>query len=862
MFFYRSPIAITLLLSISSAQSADYFDPIFLDILGGSESVDLTQFAEEGSIPPGEYPVSVFINQSSAGQFTLNFQKNPQGQTVPLLTPLFLEKLGVNVSNIPPLKNKPAETPLADLPALIPHAKTHFDLSKLRLDISVPQVAMQPNQVSNYNPELWDDGIPALLANYSLNAGQTRNDSGGYSANSNNIFASVRAGANAGPWRLRSTITHSRYTHSATTTTHQTRFSNLTLARDIRPLRSTLLMGETYTGGDIFEGIPFKGLKLTSTEEMLPSQLRGFAPAITGVANSNARVTVRQNGNIVYETYVAQGPFFINDISQAALSGNYDVTITEADGAERQFIVPYSSLPVMLRPGGWKYEVSAGRYDSNLTYGARDADFLLSTAVYGLPQNITLFGGTVLSEHYQAFSAGSGVSLGNLGAFSADVTHSNAGFQRETQTGESYRLRYSKSLTSTGTSVDLTALRYSTRHYFSFNEYNRQGYQLEEGVSPWLMQRRRSSFQTQINQNMSHWGALHFRLNRDDYWNSEKQLTGLSLGYSNTLYGISYGLNYNIDRIKDRDNHWPENRQIAVNISVPLSILGSSSNLQSMYATASTTHDNQGKTQNNMGVSGSLSGGNVSYSLAQSFGNQQQSTNTNATLAWQGSQGTVSAGYSYNNQYQAVNINAAGGMLVHSDGVIFSRSMGESVALVHAPDAAGVRVNNGSASTNAQGYAVAPYLSAYNKNSIGLDPSTLPEDIDLVQSNINVYPTKGAVVRANFKTRLGYQALITLKLNQGVVPFGAIASLLPPQQDEETSSIVGDAGQVYLTGLPPSGRLSVRWGEAENQQCQASFDISHLAVDADTSLRQVTLACLPEKSIAAATMAHSLSAPH
>lgn len=48
---------------------------------------------------------------------------------------------------------------------------------------------------------------------------------------------------------------------------------------------------------------------------------------------------------------MAPGAFYINDIQQAGLSGDYDVTITEADGSERQFVVPYSSLPVMLRPG-------------------------------------------------------------------------------------------------------------------------------------------------------------------------------------------------------------------------------------------------------------------------------------------------------------------------------------------------------------------------------------------------------------------------------------------------------------------------------------------------------------------------------
>ncbi len=842
--FRWHPLAVCLLLSIKTVGASDYFDPAFLSVLGESETVDLSAFSQSGSVAPGEYTVTVFVNQRSAGQHTLEFKKNSDGKIVPLLTPTFLGTLGVNINNLPEFKNRPYDKELDDLPAVIPHAKTTFELTRLRLDISIPQVAMTQRYGSDYHPELWDNGVPVITANYNLSMGHLSNNGRSGSSNNTNLFASTRVGANAGPWRLRSTITHSYYENSVGSSQNKTQFSNSTLSRDVIPWRSTLALGETYTESDIFDGVPFKGVKLTSNEQMLPSQLRGFAPAITGIANSNARVTVRQNGNIIYETYVAQGPFSINDIQQAGMSGNYDVTITEADGTERQFIVPYSSLPLMLRPGGWKYELSGGQYNGNLTHGSREAHFLLTSLIYGLPHNITLFGGSLLSTDYQAFSMGTGVSLGDVGAVSADITHSKAHFSSgENKTGESVRLRYSKSMTSTGTSVDLTALRYSTRDYFSFNEYNSQGYQLENGVSPWLLQRRRSSFQTQLRQQISSWGSLYFRLTRDDYWNSDRTLTGLSAGYSTTLRGISYGINYNIDRIKDKNNDWPENRQIAANISIPFSIFNPSTNWQAMYATASTTHDNTGRTQNNLGLSGSLAGGDMSYSLAQSFGNQSGVNNTNANLSWQGSKGTISGGYSYSNNHNALNMNAAGGVLIHSDGILFSRTMGDAMALVSAPNAPNVSVNNRAGITNAHGYALAPYLSAYNKNSIGLDPSTLPDDVDVAQSNVNVYPTKGAVVKADFKTRVGYQVLITLKLHQEIVPFGAIASLQTQQPEEETSSIVGDGGQVYLTGLPTSGVLEVKWGPQAHQQCLASFDFSQLNVTPEMAIRQETVNC-------------------
>jgi outer membrane usher protein len=58
------------------------------------------------------------------------------------------------------------------------------------------------------------------------------------------------------------------------------------------------------------------------------------------------------------------------------------------------------------------------------------------------------------------------------------------------------------------------------------------------------------------------------------------------------------------------------------------------------------------------------------------------------------------------------------------------------------------------------------------------------------------------------------------------VPFGAIVSLSDESQDakESRSAIVGDAGQVYLTGLPEKGRMLVKWGDEQNSQCRFNYD--------------------------------------
>ncbi|MFP1497367.1 fimbria/pilus outer membrane usher protein [Escherichia coli] len=56
--------------------------------------------------------------------------------------------------------------------------------------------------------------------------------------------------------------------------------------------------------------------------------------------------------------------------------GDLEVTIEESDGTQRRFIQPYSSLPMMQRPGHLKYIATAGRYRADANGIARNPQFL------------------------------------------------------------------------------------------------------------------------------------------------------------------------------------------------------------------------------------------------------------------------------------------------------------------------------------------------------------------------------------------------------------------------------------------------------------------------------------------------------
>lgn len=839
-------------LSLANAPQAlarDYFDPGLLSLGDGQTAVtDLSAFETSGQTPPGSYLVTLFVNQQERGQRNISFITNDKDNVIPELTPAFLAEMGVNTSALPAFSGLPADKPVGDLALLIPDAKVHFDFSQQRLELSIPQAAMTANARGYVNPVLWDDGIPALLLNYTLNAGHNRQDGDNQQSGSEqtNLFGNFRGGVNWDVWRLRSDMTYTRNRSSGygnTDNNQETHFSNTYLQRDIKSLRSDMLIGENNTGNEVFDSIPFRGLKLSSSEDMLPISLRGFAPVITGIAQSNARVTVSQNGNVVYQTYVPPGPFRIDDLYQNGLGGNLTVTVNEADGSVRTWTQAFSSLPVMQRPGGLKYELTAGRYNGGITVGSREADFALGTLIYGLPHDITLYGGGLVAKDYTSIVAGSGVSLGSFGALSADVTSSSAVMIKDQrQSGQSYRVRYAKSLLSTGTSVDLTAYRYSTRHYYSFADYNNTGYRLSDDQVPWALNRQRSDFQIRVSQELGELGSIYLSGSRSDYWGHDQANNSLSVGYNGNLRGVSASLAYRIDRIKS-DGDWPQNRQLALNIQVPFSLFSPAQGIDHTYASYQLTHSSDGRVQQQAGVNGSALDDRLSYSVMQGWGNDSGGDSNASTLnlGWQGSQGMANVGYSRTNRYNSLNVGGSGGLLIHPHGLIFSQQMGSQTAVVSAPDASGVDVMNGGVRTDSRGYAVVPYLSAYQDNTVTLNPATLPDDVDLTQSSVHVYPTKGAVVMAKFSTKRGYQALITLTHHNEAVPFGTFVTV--DSEGSNNSSIVGDGGQVYLSGLPEQGHLTIIWGQNANQRCQVPFNLASAVVSDNNPVRMLTVDC-------------------
>ena len=102
-----------------------------------------------------------------------------------------------------------------------------------------------------------------------------------------------------------------------------------------------------------------------------------------------------------------------------------------------------------------------------------------------------------------------------------------------------------------------------------------------------------------------------------------------------------------------------------------------------------------------------------------------------------------------------------------------------------------------------------PYATEYRENRVALDTNTLADNVDLDNAVANVVPTRGAIVRAEFKARVGIKLLMTLIHNNKPLPFGAMVT----SESSQSSGIVADNGQVLPQRNAFSGKSSGETGE-------------------------------------------------
>ncbi|EBV5086534.1 PapC/FimD family outer membrane usher protein [Salmonella enterica subsp. enterica serovar Minnesota] len=785
------------------------------DIVDASDknNIDFSGFSRAGYIMPGTYQMQVNLNGDGVGnEVSVPFISRTSAHgTLPeaCLSPAFVDRLGLKENARAKVRTW-RQGQCADFSSL-PGVQFEPDLGSGVLNLSIPQAWLEYSDASWLPPSRWDNGIPGLLLDYNANGTVSKSKN---QSQQQNASVNGTVGLNAGAWRLRADYqaSYSHITGRREPAQRSLDLSRLYLYRPLPRLQARLALGENYVNSSLFDSWRYTGGVLESDEDMLPPQLRGYAPEIIGVARTNARVTVTQQGRVVYDSTVPAGPFRIQSLNET-VRGQLDVKVTEQNGEVQEFTVSTASVPYLTRPGQVRYQVIVGR-PSTWEHNIEGPLFSSGEMSWGISNAWSVYGGATLSREFKSLALGVGRDLFHFGTLALDVTQSFAHLtgpffiDEENRQGKSWRLSYSKRFDEMNADVTFAGYRFSERNYMSMQQFLDTQY---HGVQSGLQKER---YQVNLNKRIeSDLLPLFVGLNYEHqtYWDrGDTEQYGLNMG---TYFDLpSLGLrNLSLNLTATRSQYYGRNDD-AVNLMFSVPIGGGTVSSNSGYS---------GKRYSQrLGYFGRV--GNLdSYSLNAGMstgGSQADSHSFSGMYTHNGSLAQVNGNVATeNNNYTSVGMGISGGLTATAEGVaLHSGGYGGGARLMVDTDGVGgVPVDGGRTVTNPWGIGVMADVSSYYRTTARVDVNQLPDDVEATGGVVDAALTEGAIGYRRIPVLKGNKLFAVLRLSDGShPPFGA--SVMNSKGRE--LGLVGDGGLAWLSGINSGDTLSVAWDG--RPQCQ------------------------------------------
>jgi len=783
------------------------FDDSFLKGMTGV-NIDVSRFSKENPIDPGNYVLDVYLNGNQVGREKIRVA-SVQGATKICFSYSLLKKLDLKSDTITAdkIENIKSDTDCVALEELLDGSKAKIDLADMRMDITIPQAYLIRNARGFVDPSLWDQGANALSLNYNVNGYRSVTDHQAYES----LYAKALVGFNFRGWMFRHDGSFNW--HKQTSSYHHYENVNTYVQKDIPLLKSRLTLGEGNTSGELFDTLSFRGVQIATVEQMWPDSQRGYAPEIRGVANSNALVSIKQNGVKIYETTVSPGAFLIDDLYPTGYGGDLDVTVKEADGSEKHFSVPYAAVAKLKRPGMTYYTAMAGvsRID-NLVYRPK---IYQATIQRGINNAFSVYSGILGSGNYFAALLGGAVGL-PVGAFSADVTGAQTRYGSNEKEGLSFRATYSKKITESNTSISVATYRFSSSGYYSYDDAIRiNNYVKKNSDKAYTLSRPKDRVSITASQRLGDaYGNLYVTGYVQDYWNKDGTNTQYQMGYNNTIGRVSYSLAANRLHYSTGSSE----TQFTLDFSVPL---GNSMSKNQHYLTASATQARDGLSAQTA-VSGTV-GDYRQYTY--NVGVSKDTDNKYAGSVsgqYRSPYSALQLAYTHGENYHSVSGGASGSMVVLPDSLVFSAYQSSTLAVVSAENAAGARiVGYPNIALDGSGHAIIPNLNPYRLNEVAIDPKGLPMDVEMEYTSQRIVPIEGSIVKVNYKTITGRPLLIRASLSDGnALPFGAKVS----DENGNTLTTVTQGGQIYTRLNQDIPKLLVSWGSHEENSCIVNLE--------------------------------------
>ncbi|WP_159878873.1 fimbria/pilus outer membrane usher protein [Aquitalea denitrificans] len=422
----------------------------------------------------------------------------------------------------------------------------------------------------------------------------------------------------------------------------------------------------------------------------------------------------------------------------------------------------------------------------------------------GLSNLITLNGGVTASDGYSTLELGS-VFNTQFGAMGFDITNSHTRLNDTTLTGQSYRLSFSRLIKETGTNVTLAAYRYSTSGFMDLQTALNIRDTLANPNNGQLLlndfARLRSRAEVNINQNFNNNTSAYISGSIQDYWGGQPRNTQFQAGLRQGFKWGSLGLD--ASRQTNLGNKTVNSIMFSINYNLDSSKIFSSS----------LRHDSTGSNDAQINMSGTIDEDRkLSYGINAGESHTGGSNSSNyssiaGNIAYQGSKGIVNASASSATHSKQASFGLSGSVVAAAGTVLLGQQLGESAAIIEAPDAKGAMVMPGiGVEVDGSGHALLPSLSSYRKNDIQLETGSMSDGVQLDYSSTQAIPRSGSVILVKFKTSKGLPLLLKTRFaDESPLPFGASVK----DKDGNVVGDIGQGGKLFARVKQASGNLFV-----------------------------------------------------
>lgn len=771
-----------------------------------NKDVNLDLFSTANYIAEGNYIADVLVNGRLLGELNLLFKHlDDSNSAVLCVDPILLTKLDLQDDYLRQIQKKDCLT----IKEISPDAYYDFDISTQQIAIFIPQKFVKERPKGYIDPARFDKGINSGFLGYNANFNHTET--------SDDQYLSLTGGLNINGWYYRHAGNFQSNSHSSLGNYRS--YKNV-LNRDILPIHSRISIGQFNTNALQQESLPIVGVQLASDLNMLPWSMRYYSPVIENVAYTNALVRIFQNGQKIYERTVPAGPFKITDLTSTS-SGNLTLEVIENGGEKKIFIIPMQNSFNLLRPEQYNYSLALGNYKTidKIT----ESTILQGSYNYGLNNYLTLLGGVNLTENYQSMLLGTGLNTA-IGGFNLIGNLSKASIFSNDYQGQRLSLDYVYNWNSYNFNVSLGSILQSRNYLTVSNALALLNYDdliIDEQKNLRLTADLKNQFNVNFNKSFSNQrlGSFSFGFLTNQYWTDKANQYQFNLNYGNAWKLLNYSIG--VSQTNYVDSSTKSDRSVYLSLSLPLDYKKSNIFVNSNYqhnTFQDQTNDSLGV--NLSGTSGEHNNINFGVGISQYQSSDSNSTTYNANIGYLLPQTNLATTVYSNGSDTQYSLSAQGAIVAHPYGITATNSVADTYSIVHVENGAGATVENAwGVKLDRWGNAIYPSVSAYNLNSIAINPDRLPPEVTLDSNQTQVIPRLYSSTLATFKANIQSNILLRIHntIDNSQFPMGS-------RIETQSGKLIGIMGQSNQSLLNNDIRnlkefLKVVWGDQVTQSC-------------------------------------------